>query len=186
LTEQGRKQAESLAKYLAKQYHVFDRVYTSPLLRTVETAAILAQGLLLPEPIADNRLKEMNHGAWEGKMKEEIAATDSELLRLWKERPEEVQMPEGELLSDVIDRAYEFFEQIADEEFTRVIVVTHDVVVRGLVTRLLRRPLNDLWLYEMDNTGYTVIEWDSMPHVAEVNVSEHLEGLKSDTRNQAL
>src|ERR1700730_4967922 len=64
LNSVGRLQAETLRSYLAGMG--FDAVYSSPLQRAYETANIICCNA----PIArDGRLREIHHGAWQGKTK---------------------------------------------------------------------------------------------------------------------
>lgn len=60
LSDEGRRQIASLAERLKNEE--LDAIYTSPLIRTVETARILAAPHRL-EPIAEPQLKESTTGA---------------------------------------------------------------------------------------------------------------------------
>ena len=61
LNEEGIRQAEDAARML-KDVH-FDHVFTSPLIRAVQTAKIIAPEA---EPVVDERLIEMDYGPYEG------------------------------------------------------------------------------------------------------------------------
>jgi len=69
LNDTGREQAQALADDLGEES--FAAVYTSPLARAAETAAILA-GRLGLEPIPDSALKEVDVGSWSGLTRTEI------------------------------------------------------------------------------------------------------------------
>ena len=69
LNETGRAQARALAAELRRE--VFAALYTSPLQRAAETAAIIGYELGL-EPRADDALKEVDVGSWSGLTRTEI------------------------------------------------------------------------------------------------------------------
>lgn len=56
LTARGRQRMRSTARTLAAGPDLIDAVFTSPLVRAVQTAEILVQGLGLDEPIAARRV----------------------------------------------------------------------------------------------------------------------------------
>ena len=63
LNENGKQQAASAGKWLAAKGIRFDRIYSSPLQRAVQTAELAAPGV--PVTI-DERLIEMDYGPYEG------------------------------------------------------------------------------------------------------------------------
>ena len=69
LNETGRAQARALATELRRE--VFAALYTSPLQRAAETAAIIGYELGL-EPRPDDALKEVDVGSWSGLTRAEV------------------------------------------------------------------------------------------------------------------
>ena len=63
LNDTGRQQAAQAGERLRNEGIVFSRVYSSPLLRAVQTAEIVAPGT---EILTDERLLEMDYGPYEG------------------------------------------------------------------------------------------------------------------------
>ena len=110
INDQGRKQAEALARRLAPV--PFDRVITSPLFRARETAEVLARGTAIE---ADPRLREMDYGAWEGRSYQQIAETDGEYRRRWEAEPDQLSCPGGESGNDVAVRVRSFLGDLLDE-----------------------------------------------------------------------
>jgi len=82
LNDTGRAQARALADDLGEDS--FAAVYTSPLARAAETAAILAGALGL-EPLPDPALKEVDVGSWSGLTHTEIEARYPEGFARWRE-----------------------------------------------------------------------------------------------------
>src|SRR5919205_2754286 len=97
LTERGLAQARELARALAVE--PIAAVYSSDLGRAFTTAAEVARphGLTV---IAEERLRELDVGRWTGRLGAEIRETDPELMALWRERPADLVIPEGETLAE--------------------------------------------------------------------------------------
>lgn len=86
LVESGRAQALALREYFAARSVIFTRVLTSPLLRTRETAVLIAPDL--PAEPAD-WLREIDHGPDENRTEQEtLARIGREALEAWEARAE--------------------------------------------------------------------------------------------------
>ena len=95
LSPLGVKQAKALAIKLKSEE--FDKVYCSPLKRTLLTAqAIAGFHDRRIDVITDRNIVETNHGKWEGLRKKEIEFRWPRLYRLWHIDPENVKFPAGE------------------------------------------------------------------------------------------
>ena len=111
INDQGRKQAEALARRLAPV--AFDRVITSPLFRARETAEILARGTAIE---ADPRLREMDYGAWEGRTYDADRARPTASTGVaGRPSPDQLPCPGGESGNDVAVRVRSFLEDLLDE-----------------------------------------------------------------------
>jgi broad specificity phosphatase PhoE len=88
LTAKGREQAEALGAALEPVKPRLKRILAGPLKRTREHAAIAARRLGFEAPAKiDERLREIDYGAWEGKTSEEILAAGAETeLKAWDKR----------------------------------------------------------------------------------------------------
>lgn len=139
LTEQGRAQAERLARRLAAE--PLAAVYASDLQRARETAEILAgpQGLSVVEEPA---LRELHMGRWDGRPIRELLEREGVLLRRWWKELESFRIPEGESLADLAARAVPAFERIvARHRGETVAVVAHGGTNRVILFRYLGIPL---------------------------------------------
>ena len=87
-------------------------MFTSPLFRARETAALLVRGV---EIEADPRLREMDYGAWEGRTYEQIAEADGAFRREWERSPDMLSCPGGESANDVAERVGGFLGDLLDE-----------------------------------------------------------------------
>lgn len=117
----------------------FAKVFCSPLLRTQQTARALQPGA---EVEMDARLAEINYGEVEGLPIKQLAARHPELVAAWS-RGEDAPFPGGENTADVEKRLQEFLRVVQAEAASPILVVTHNVVVRCLLGRLLGVPMRD-------------------------------------------
>jgi phosphoserine phosphatase len=181
LNENGRNQASLAAEFL-KTIQI-DFGFTSPMLRPKETAQIIFKehpSLTLHE---DADLREIGHGLWEGKFEAEIKAEYPGELQRWHTHPESVQMPEGENLQDVWDRATAAWQRILHQtgNVTQTgIIVAHDATNKVLLCYLLRLGLADIWKIKQGNGAVTVIDYpdgiEGKPVIQALNITSHLSG----------
>ncbi len=118
LNENGRKQAIQASARLA--HLPLTAIYTSPVARCVETAAILAQPHLLT-PIVNEAFGEVRYGEWEGEKIEELAK--QKLWHVVQHFPSRLRFPGGEALREVQFRAIQALEVIAEEHPRELVVV---------------------------------------------------------------
>jgi broad specificity phosphatase PhoE len=184
LTALGVRQGFALADAFARSEPRVERIIASPLLRCAATAQFVAERLNITLE-TDDRLLEIAHGTWEGRLRDEIAADEPELFARWKERPAEVSFVGGETLADVHARWTAFAASFAPAG--PALVVTHDAVVRIAILAAQGRPLDEFWDARVENAGYAefAVERGRWTLVAE-NVNAHLAGLQAETSLQAL
>jgi broad specificity phosphatase PhoE len=72
LTELGKRQAQELAQAISEASLKFDAVYSSPLLRALETARVISSVTGAPKPIVYGRLIERDFGILTGKAADRI------------------------------------------------------------------------------------------------------------------
>jgi len=183
LTELGRRQALALAEALRGSGA--RRVIASPLSRCVETARPLAAALGV-ELETDERLLEIAHGTWEGRLRAEIEGNDPSTLYAWLHDPGNVRFEGGESLADVAAR-WNAFAAALGETHDDAVVVTHDVLVRVCILLASARPMARLWEPRVQNGAYArlaiaPLRWQLLDEC----VDAHLEGLLADTSRQAL
>jgi broad specificity phosphatase PhoE len=137
LDDAGLGQADAIAGALAST--ALGEVVTSPLVRAVQTAEVLARGRGF-EVARDPRLGDLRIGPWEGKPAAEVVASTD--YRRMLAAPDE-RGPGGESLREVQRRARAAIDQILADNPTgeAVAVITHGAVVRALVLDLLDAPL---------------------------------------------
>ena len=172
LNAAGRAEAETVRDRFAEEGISFDLVYTSPLLRAVETAEIIA-GICAEEEssiITDERLIEMEYGPYEGM---DLMHPAPEVLAFFKDFVN-VPAPEGmEQLSDVVARAGDFLDSIRPlAEGKNILISTHAIAMKGLLEYLTPGSNGAYWskyigncaVYAAENRpgGFGVpVEWDT-------------------------
>lgn len=135
LSDEGRRQVASLAERLKNE--TLDAIYASPLIRTMETARILAtpHGLT---PIAEPGLQEIDYGHWEGLSRSEVERDHAAEYEIWQEDPFTIAPAGGESGVNVLNRALPVMRRIVEAHRHRaVLVVSHKGTNRLLISSLL-------------------------------------------------
>lgn len=132
LSPEGQAQAQRLSEYVAS-FPDMDQVYASPLARAVETARIAFPGR---EPCRDERLRELDFGAFEGHTRDELDADPRWLA--WMEDPFDRPAPGGEAYRDLRDRVTAWLADArARHGGGHVVAVTHSGTIQMLFAALL-------------------------------------------------
>ena len=170
LTPKGREQAKVVAKALRPVH--FDRIVTSTLSRTTDTAAEIAAGRGVPvEMFAD--LKEIDLGDAAGKPFDEVRGLpgyESDGFHEW---------PGGESLDQVVARAMGVVDRLVAESPGKTIcIVGHGGITRilvssfmGVLPKLIRVPATNtnITIVTRDGEhGYVVQEMFKDTHVVEI------------------
>ncbi len=129
LNEEGIRQAEEAGAWFRGQGIVFDHVFTSPLIRAVQTAKLCAPGT---EPVTDARLIEMDYGPYEGcdlkNPPAEIVSFFSDFIHC--------PAPDGmEQLADVVRRTGTLIEEIRGLK-GNILLSTHAIAMKGILEYL--------------------------------------------------
>lgn len=135
LSEEGRAQAERLAHRLADDH--ISAIYASPLDRTMETAAILAQPHGLT-PMQNADLREISHGHWEGMSRKDVEAQFPDEYSAWESDPFTFAPDGGESGISVLARALPVIRQIIVNHTNKnIVVVSHKATIRLILSSLL-------------------------------------------------
>lgn len=122
LTARGREQARATAEWIAVR-HVARRIVTSPYMRARETAAIMAEWLVLPVVVEDD-LRERSYGSLAG-MPYSTPRPGYDRSAYWTWRPEG-----GETLVEVARRVGAVLDRVAcADPVGETIVVSHGAVM---------------------------------------------------------
>jgi broad specificity phosphatase PhoE len=131
LTDEGREQARAAAELLAGI--TFDRVITSGLRRTIETARIVARDR---EPEEWPELREIESGRLGDIPEDQLERT---FLDAWRDVvPEETPFLGGETIGSLLDRVLPALDRLlADSEWDILLAVLHGAVNRAVLSHAL-------------------------------------------------
>jgi alpha-ribazole phosphatase/probable phosphoglycerate mutase len=152
LTPKGIQQAEAVRDQLKDVS--FNGVYSSPLERAYQTAAI-AGGLPVTK---DDRLIEADFGRWEQKTKEEFIAAEPQLWHNWMSDPAHHRAGgSGETGREIVTRMDNFFrELLLKHPAGNILVAAHNGVNRLFLAHKLGMPLKNYRMLVQDNASVTV------------------------------
>ena len=158
LNPTGIGQANSLAERLASLK--IAAVYASPLQRALSTASpIAAAHDLAPEAFAG--LLDIDYGQWSGKSHREVASQWPDLHQRWVRTPHLVQIPQGESLADVRQRAWAGLQTLLGRHEGQIIVlVGHQVVNKVLICALLGLDSSAFWRIRQDTGCINRFDYD--------------------------
>jgi broad specificity phosphatase PhoE len=149
LNATGRAQARAVATPLAAELPF--QMYSSPLVRAVETAQIVTDALEVTAT-PNSGLQEADAGDLDGLKASETRERFPEFTSRWDRDAATARMPGGESLLQVQQRSWSAVTRLADahpDETT--VAVTHNFVIRAIVCKALgielrnfRRLRNDL------------------------------------------
>jgi len=138
LTDDGRLMGSYLAEYCAASGRWL-AAYSSPLRRCVETVHPAAERLGLTV-LTEQGLREVDHGAWDGRLAQEVARDDAAAFTAWQEHPGWRSAPGGENGFAVAARAVAVVDAVRSRHAADtgdVLVATHKAVVRAVACVLL-------------------------------------------------
>jgi phosphoserine phosphatase len=173
LTEKGILQARSLGKRLHGEGIV--QIYSSDLPRAIQTANEINQKLRLPEVVLSSALRELSFGEWEGKAWWELRNLYPDIFTVWDQGPHQVQIPCGESMWEVTDRAWNFLQGLIKRHPRETIcVVTHGMTLQLLVKKALGLSVEQWegvpWQH---NTAVNIFEFSEMGEIIPILVADH-------------
>jgi len=157
LNETGRRQALLISERL---YHEeIEAVYSSPLLRTRETALLIAarHGVT---PYYENGLVEIDFGDWEGTAYTELEKEQRLNAELWFINPESVHIPGGEHFLSFKNRVLDSYAGILHNNDGNIVIVTHAGVIRVVVAAILEMPAVNLSRLSLTPSSLTILVYD--------------------------
>lgn len=153
LNKTGRAEARALAKAL--EGVVIDAIYTSPVLRAVETAEHIRKGRRTALRHA-HEMAEIDYGHWIGKTFEEVIPEKA--FHVYHKTPRKAQAPGGEHMKDVFARTIAFIEKLRRKHKKgRIAVVSHADVIKTVLVHYLGMDYDHLLRLRIDNTSISLL-----------------------------
>jgi len=178
LSTEGKTQAARTGKYLGRRK--IYRIFTSPLMRAVDTANEIAKESHCDVRILES-LTDINFGDWEGKTLEWVKQNDPEIFSLFRSHPEKVVFPNGESLDSCCNRAFDGFStelhrlSIEHTDDVDCVFVTHRVVLKLLLLRAMGLSSSSFWKLQVDTCGLSELDFiDNTFIIKRINSVCHL------------
>ncbi len=150
LNETGRHQAHELAGKLVDRGII--SIWSSDLSRARETAEIVGDRLGLGVRL-DARLREANRGRWEGRLFDDVAATEPDLYAGWKRAGPGWRFPGGESLQEQLDRVSACVSDVRVARELPALVVCHGGSIRVMLCRSDPRGLDAFHDFTVPNVS---------------------------------
>ena len=159
LNADGRAQVHATADWLAALADEIDAVVSSPLRRTQETAAIIAETLGKQVEVEEG-LAEAAFGTWDGLTFAEVQDNHPDDLDAWLGAVDVAPTGGGESFVEVDKRVRRTRDRlISTYPGKTVLAVTHVTPIKVLVKLALDAPLDALFRMELAPASVTVISW---------------------------
>jgi 2,3-bisphosphoglycerate-dependent phosphoglycerate mutase len=160
LTEQGRQQVIDAAKQL-KSIPI-DKIYASPVIRTMETAQIVCENLGMEYEI-DERLYEIELGKLVGMNYEEVTTKYGDLfLRFYAEHDPVLVRFGVEPFAAVKQRVKSLLDDaLKNHEDSNVLLITHLDPIKAALATMLDLNAEALYRWHIRNASLTVLKHES-------------------------
>lgn len=157
LNKEGKNQAQSLA--LALKDEPLTAVYSSPLIRAMETARSIKAFHPSTPLFEEEGLIEMDLGEFDGMQVGDWISQHQEFYKTWRTTPSRLKMPGGESLGEVQIRAMDTLERIT-KPYTlesTVLFCSHNFVNRTIICHALGLPLDRFRDFQQDAAALNVL-----------------------------
>jgi broad specificity phosphatase PhoE len=176
LNHEGKKQARALA--LALKNTSLMAIYTSPLVRALQTARLIKDFHPSAPILEENGFIEMDLGEFDGMKVQDWAKQYPDTRKAWNEILASVKMPGGESLGEVQDRARKALERITQlhPPDDTILISSHNFVNLTILCDLLNIPLDRFRELRQENAAFNLIcKKGGQLHVKLLNERSHLE-----------
>lgn len=156
LNDRGRQEATRLAERLSRLQ--IDTLYSSPLIRASETAALIAaqRGLTVTH---QDRLMERDVGEAAGLTRKEILERFPDFARARTEGRQDVDVPGWEQDGTFNERVGRILDDITNNHDRQTVAaVTHGGVIGAICRRVLNLPVVRPGPFSIDNASITTVE----------------------------
>ena len=179
LNAQGLKQAREAAERLKEV--PFEIAFCSPLIRAKRTAETIIGDRKITLT-ADERLRELNFGPWEGVDIRTIRDAASQPFT----NPGSYIPPVGaESFAQLYHRSGEFVDQVLlplEGTYETVLVVAHGGVNRSILNPILNIPVDDFWRVHMGNCATAIFDCTD----GKLTMLEYMDSQSANTKSRLL
>ncbi len=157
LNKEGKNQAHALA--LALKDKLLTAIYSSPLVRAIETARFIKVFHPSTPLFEEEGLIEMDLGEFDGMEVGYWAAEYQDFFKTWRSTPGSLRMPGGESLQEVQSRAIDTLERIAKfhPSGSILLLCSHNFVNRTILCHVLGFPLDRFREVQQDTASLNIL-----------------------------
>ncbi|MFM8707377.1 MAG: histidine phosphatase family protein [Planctomycetia bacterium] len=188
LSELGHAQARRVADWIsgvvaaaAESGGAIGEIWSSPLKRARETAAVIAAAIGLPVRV-EEQLAELHAGIFQGHLWADLEAAFPDEVARWRSGDVDYVIPGGESRAQLAARGHAALETLAARDTTGMIVVAHGGLLTAALGSLIgrehpllaaaaERPFTRL--PALANCSVTELEWPG-PRLLRFNETGHL------------
>ena len=157
LAEEGKMQVQLLTNYLKNIK--FDKVYSSPLKRTIKTIAPIAKLENINIQLSQE-LEEMDFGIYDGFTWEQVDKLDNKIMH--NSKKEIMGIPKQETTKQVQKRMKKIMKRIVKENPNKTILVcSHGIAIEAFLREIAKVPFNvESKKFSQGNTSVNIISYD--------------------------
>jgi probable phosphoglycerate mutase len=157
LNQEGKNQAHSLA--IALKDKSFTAIYSSPLIRALETARFIKIFHPSTPLFVEEGLTEMDLGEFDGMEVAYWTAQYQDFFKTWRSTPGSLKMPGGESLQEVQSRAIGTLERLTKfhPSGSTLILCSHNFVNRTILCHVLGLPLDRFRELQQDTAALNIL-----------------------------
>ena len=138
--------------------HDIQMVYTCPCQAATETASAIADQLHVRQKSVE-ALTNLDHGLWQGKLIDEVKASQPKVYRQWQEQPETVCPPEGEMVSSAKNRIRSCVEKLVKKHRGGCVALVVPEPLASIVRcQLIQGELGDFWQAENECGSWELVD----------------------------
>ncbi len=177
LNAYGRELAQVTAEGLCEDGVRFDCIFSSPYIRALQTAAIIAERTLIAKAtethsplqmisresgvMVDSRIREMSFGKYEGIRIAELRTNEDyiEINKCFDDPIHYVSEPPAESYDQVFNRVCSFLKKEIfplQDTCENVLVVCHGAVIRAFISVIKRLMLSQYWTIHQPNCSICI------------------------------
>ncbi len=163
LNKKGVRQMENLRPNLSQI--VFDRVYSSPSSRALESLKICGHDLY-NRVQRDYRLRELNFGDFEGQTYEEIKKLYPEEVASWQKDWKNFCPPGGESFVSFYANVIAFFKEVLESKKVsqpkkeNILIMAHSGVIKSIYCYVLQNNIDLYWNFTCHNGKINIIKYE--------------------------
>lgn len=140
LNDAGEEEIEKICEWLKKRGIQNDKVYSSPSLRSIQSAEMISKVFKKDFEVLDG-LTSRKCGTWSGLTYDDIEEKYPQMLNQMHENPCSFQPEGGEAIADFDKRISKIIKKIVDENSgNRIIIVTHPDIIQAAISSAIKLP----------------------------------------------